>query len=230
LPEEVLNNSYAQHPLMRKFHLADRERERLQFDLDFFPLAGLTLSASYQRSEDDYTQSLVGLRDSQEQLVSLDAGWSFRDGLYVHAFLSRDDIDSGLAGAESTVAIPWFGVTADRFLVAGLGLQARISRRVSLVFDFVSARSEGEISVTENARGGPFPTLETDLWNLRLGVDYRITEQWGIKFGLEHEQYDSSDWALDGFGPDGLASILSFGAESPDYSVSVLRLQASYRF
>jgi hypothetical protein len=68
------------------------------------------------------------------------------------------------------------------------------------------------------------------LWNLRVGVDCRITEQWGVKLLLEHEQYDSSDWALDGLGPDGVAAILSFGAESPDYSASVLRLQASYRF
>ena len=80
------------------------------------------------------------------------------------------------------------------------------------------------------ARGGPFATLETDLWNLRLGVDYRITEQWGVKFRPEHEEYDSSDWTQDGLGADGIGSILSFGAESPDYRVSVLRLQASYRF
>ena len=226
----VQGGALVEHPLMRKFHLADRDRERLLFDIDFFPLAGLTLSASYQRSEDDYTQSFLGLRDSEEQVVSLDAGWSVRDGLFAHAFLSRDDIDSSLAGAASAVALPWLGVTGDRFLVAGFGLQARISRRVSLELDLVGARSEGKISVTDNARGGAFPTLESDLWNLRMGVDYRLTEQWGVKFLLEHEQYDSSDWALDGLGPDGIAAILSFGAESPDYGVTVLRLQASYRF
>jgi len=146
------------------------------------------------------------------------------------SFLSRNDIDSSLAGAESPVAAPWLGVTGDRFLAAGLGLQARISRRVSLEFDLVGARSEGDIAVTSDTRGGPFPTLETDLWNLRLGVDYRITEQWGVKFRLEHEDQYSSDWALDSLGADGIGSILSFGAESPDYRVSVLRLQASYRF
>lgn len=224
-----------EHPLMRKFHLADRERDRLLLDLDFFPLAGLTLSASYQQSEDDYAQSFVGLRGSEVQVVSLDVGWSLSERLYGYAFVSRDDIDSSLSGAESAVAVPWLAVTEDRFLVAGLGLQARVSRRVSLEFDLVNAQSEGAIRVETSARSSPFPALafpiiETDLWNARLGLDFKVTEQWGLKLQFEHEEYDSSDWALDGLGPDGIAAILSFGADSPDYGVSVLRLQASYRF
>jgi MtrB/PioB family decaheme-associated outer membrane protein len=219
-----------EHPLMRKFHLAERARERLLFDLDFFPLPGLTLTASYQRSEDDFEQSLVGLHGSEEQVVGLDAGWSLGERLYAYAFLSRDDIDSSLAGAESDVAVPWLAVTEDRFLTAGLGIQARISPRVSLALDLVSAESEGDIRVDNNAQNSAFPTLGTDLWTARLELDFRISEQWGVKVQLEHEEYDSSDWALDGLGADGIASILSFGAESSDYSVSVLRLQASYRF
>jgi MtrB/PioB family decaheme-associated outer membrane protein len=224
------DGTLVEHPLMRKFHLADRARDRLLFYLDFFPLAGLTLGASYQRSEDDYQRSLVGLRGSEEQIVSLDAGWSLGEGLYLHAFLSRDDIDASLAGAESAVTAPWLGATEDRFVVAGLGLQARINPRVSLGLDLVSARSEGAIRVETEGRGSAFPTLETDLFSARLRLDFRATEQWGVKVELEHETYDSSDWALDGLGPDGIASILSLGAESPDYGVSVLRLQASYRF
>jgi MtrB/PioB family decaheme-associated outer membrane protein len=232
---QVEGAALVEHPLMRKFHLADRERDRLLVDLDFFPLPGLTLSASYQQSKDDYTQSFVGLHGSEEQVVSLDAGWSLSERLYVHAFLSRDDIDSSLSGVESAVAVPWLAVTEDRFLAAGLGLQARVSRRVSLELDLVNSQSEGDIRVETGARGSPFPTLETDLWNARLGVDFRVTEQWGVKLQFEHEEYDSSDWALEGLapgglGPDGIAAILSFGAESPDYGVSVLRLQASYRF
>lgn len=226
----IRDGTLVEHPLMRKFHLADRARERLLFDLDFFPLAGLTLGASYERSEDDYERSLVGLRGSEERVVSLDAGWSLSERLYVHAFVSRDDIDSSLAGAESAVAAPWLAGTDDRFVVAGLGLQARINPRVSLGLDLVSARSEGAIRVETEGRGSAFPTLETNLFSARLQLDFMINGQWGCKVALEHETYDSSDWALDGFGPDGITSILSLGAESPDYSVSVLRLQASYRF
>lgn len=230
----IRDGTLVEHPLMRKFHLADRARNRLLVDLDFFPLAGplagLALGASYQRSEDDYERSLVGLRGSEEQVVSLDAGWSLGDRLYLHAFLSRDHIDASLAGAESAVAAPWLGDTEDRFVVTGLGLQARINPRVSLALDLVSARSEGDIRVETEGQGSPFPTLETDLFSARLRLDFRATEQWGVKVELEHETYDSNDWALDGLGPDGIASILSLGAESPDYSVSVLRLQASYRF
>jgi MtrB/PioB family decaheme-associated outer membrane protein len=219
-----------ENPLMRKFNLADRDRDRLRVDLDLFATAALTLNLYYRDSEDSYEQSILGLQDSDERSFGLDLGWSPTERVYAHAFVSRDDIDSRLAGAASETAAPWQAVTEDAFLAAGLGLQVHIGPRLDLGFDLVNAESDGELRVTDGAAGGPFPTLETDLWNARVHLDYRISGQWGLKAYLEHESYDSDDWALDGYGPAGIPAILSFGLDSPDYDVTVLRLQASYRF
>jgi len=219
-----------EHPLMRKFNLADRDRDRLRVDLDVFATAALTLNLYYRASEDRYSRSTLGLQDSEERSLGLDLGWSPADRVYAHAFVSRDDIDSRLAGAESESAAPWQAVSDDAFLTAGLGLEVRLGPRLDLGFDLVNAASDGDIGVTDGSAGGPFPTLETDLWNARVRLDYRITDQWGLKAYLEHESYDSSDWAWDGYGPGGIPAILSFGLDSPDYDVTVIRLQASYRF
>jgi MtrB/PioB family decaheme-associated outer membrane protein len=219
-----------EHPLMRKFNLADRDRDRLRIDLDLFATAALTLNLYYRDSEDRYDRSVLGLQDGDERSIGLDLGWSATDRVYAHAFVSRDDIDARLAGAESDLATPWQADTEDAFLTAGLGVQVRIGPRLDLGFDLVNAESDGDIRVTDGGAGGPFPTLETDLWNARLHLDYRVTAQWGLKAYLEHESYDSSDWALDGYGPDGIPAVLSFGPDSPDYDVTVLQLQASYRF
>ncbi|NNL95127.1 MAG: hypothetical protein HKO64_05855 [Xanthomonadales bacterium] len=46
----------------------------------------------------------------------------------------------------------------------------------------------------------------------------------------EQESYSSSDWKVDGLGTDGIPAILAFGQDSPDYHVTVLRIEALYRF
>lgn len=224
------NGGLIEHPLMRKFHLADRDRKHLKIDLDLYPLPELTLGASYRRRDDRYSQSVVGLQDSDARTVSLDLDWSPADRLHAHAFVSRDEIASRQAGAESAVAVPWDAATEDQFLTTGLGIQLDYSRRLQLGLDVIHARSEGDIRTLSGAAGGPFPTLETRLSNARIHLHYELTAEWAIEASMEYESYDSTDWALDGLGPDGIPAILTLGAESPDYDVMVLRAQASCRF
>jgi MtrB/PioB family decaheme-associated outer membrane protein len=223
------DDGLSEHPLMRKFHLADRDRKHLQIDLNVFPLPELTLGASYRYSDDRYSQSIIGLQGSDDHALSLDAGWTASDRLYAHAFVSHDEIASSLTGAESAAAALWVATTEDRFLTAGLGILLDLHRRLRLGLDLVYARSEGEIRTVTESGGGPFSTLDTELTNARIHLEYEVNAHWGIKGSLEFESYDSTDWALDGLGPDGIPSILTFGAESPDYGVTVLRVQASYR-
>lgn len=224
------NGGLVEHPLMRKFHLADRDRERLQIDLDLYPLPDLTFGASYRRHDDRYAQSTIGLQASDDRTLSLDLDWSPADRVHALAFASHDEIASRLSGAESAVAAPWDATTEDRFLTAGLGIRLGLSRRLQTGLDLVHARSDGDIRTATATAEDPFPTLGTRLTNVRIRLQYEVSAAWAVEASMEYESYDSSDWALDGLGPDGIPSILTLGAESPDYDVIVLRAQASYRF
>ena len=53
---------------------------------------------------------------------------------------------------------------------------------------------------------GAFPTLETELWNAHIHIDYDLSARCALRGRLEYEAYDSSDWAL-----DGIAAVLAFG-------------------
>jgi hypothetical protein len=72
--------------------------------------------------------------------------------------------------------------------------------------------------------------LKTNLRDASISLNYRATRQWGFSLQLEHERYSSSDWQIDGLGNDGISAILTLGPQSPDYSITVLRLLASYSF
>jgi len=219
-----------EHPLMRKFHLADRQRNRLQLDLDFFPLPELTMAVSLSSSRDDYARSLIGLRESQDQTMSLDLGWSASEQIRLHGFANHDEIESQMASAEGVDGKLWSGTTRDRFLTVGAGIDYAPAPRYRVGFDLVRAESRGDIRTVSGSLGGAFPSLETELWNAYIHVAYDLSARWAAKARLEYEAYDSSDWALDGIGPNSIPAVLAFGQRSPDYEVVVLRLQASCRF
>jgi predicted porin len=215
---------------MRKFHLADRDRDRVIFELDLSPAPGLGISLSYFSAEDQYSASLVGLRQSEEQSLSLDLNYSINPNMSIYAFASQDDIDSELSSISGDTGLPWNATTDDRITTVGFGFTGKINDRISLGFDWVSSDATGKVR-TDSGRGeDPFPALRSDLQNARVHVSYAVNDQWAMKIYAEHEKFDSEDWYVDGLGPDGLVSVLTLGAVSPDYSVTVLRVLASYEF
>ena len=47
---------------------------------------------------------------------------------------------------------------------------------------------------------------------------------------VEREEFRAKDWAIDGYGVDGIPSVLTLGEVSPRYDVWYSRILASYRF
>jgi MtrB/PioB family decaheme-associated outer membrane protein len=219
-----------EHPLMRKFNMADRDRDRILIELDLSPLDKLSVSLSYITTEDDYEKSIIGLQESEEQSLSVDISWSVNRDVSVYGFANSQDIESSMSSSADLGTALWHASTDDRFITAGLGIQARVSQKISIGFDYVSADSEGNVSTDSGLGEAPFPVLETELRNARVHISYLASEHWGWKLLAEHETYQSEDWYVDGLGPDGIANILTMGLVSPDYDVTVLRMMATYRF
>jgi len=218
------------HPLMRKFYMADRDRKRALIEFDFAPLEALGINLSYAHANSDYKESALGLQESEEQSYSINFNYAVGRKLNFYAFLSRDDIDADMLNAEKTGAMPWRAETRDRINTAGLGLSARINEKSSIGLDLISSESKGNISVQTTAAEDPFDPLRTDLKNARLHFDREINEHWGYKLYAEYEKYSARDWAIDGLGVDGFGSVLTMGEQSPEYKTWYFRVQASYRF
>jgi len=219
-----------ENPLMRKFHLAERDRNGAIIELDLSPLERLGISLSYFSAEDEYSTSVVGLQESEEQTLSLDLNYAINSKMSIYAFYNQQDIDSELSSVEGNTGLPWNSTTDDSITTLGVGFNGKISEKISFGFDWVSSDATGRV-LTETGRGeDPFPVLRSDLRNARVHLSYALSDQWGMKIYAEHEKYDSEDWYVDELGPDDLMTVLTLGAVSPDYSVTVLRVLASYKF
>jgi len=224
------DGSAINNPLLRKFNMADRDRNRLLLEFDFMPIDSFSINLGYIHAESDYKKSLLGLQKSVDESYSVNLNYAISPTINAYAFYNLDYIDADITNTSGGNSLPWVANTQDRIETAGIGLSAAISEKSSLGVDYVYAGSTGKISVKTSADEDPFDPLKTSLKNFKLYFDYNFSDHWGYKLYAEREQYDSRDWAIDGFGVDGINSVLSMGEQSPEYSVWYYRFQISYRF
>jgi len=224
---QVDETGLIENPLMRKFHLADRERERAVVEVDFLPDQAWSLNLSWSRSEDEYSQSEVGLRRSREENLSLDFGLYPGRNVSLSAFVSRDDITSALSGFDASTESFWDAFTDDRVTTLGAGIIARPSKRVALELNWAQSRSRGRISVAETPR---FPVLRSNFGSLRGSASVALNDNWAWKFIAQYERFSNEDWQIDGFGPGSIANVLTMSGLSPRYHVTALFLQAIRRY
>ncbi|MDX2418782.1 MAG: MtrB/PioB family decaheme-associated outer membrane protein [Xanthomonadales bacterium] len=228
--QELDDGSPINNPLMRKFNMADRDRNRLLLEFDFMPIDSFSINLGYIHAESQYKKSLLGLQKSVDESYSVNLNYAISPTINAYAFYNLDYIDADITNSSGGNSVPWVARTQDRIETAGIGLSAAISEKSSLGVDYVYAGSTGKISVMTSADEDPFDPLKTSLKNFKLHFDYDFSDHWGYKLYAEREQYDSRDWAIDGLGVDGINSVLSMGEQSPEYSVWYYRFQISYRF
>lgn len=140
------------------------------------------------------------------------------------------------AGEEVFPSAPsreWTVSHEDEFTTAGVGLLWRdIVGKLDLSADYTFARSKGliETRTTPAGAGGPFPQLDTELDSVRLRASYDVNERLTVTAAWTWEEYDTSDWQLEGVRPATVGGLLSMSPDPYRYDVNVVGLSFSYHF
>lgn len=228
-----------QNPLLRKYYLADRERDLVQVQADLATGARGSVSLRYERAQDDYEDSPVGLVATDYDQFSADASLQLWSSLVATVFYSRENYDSDTIGAGSfavpNTALPnWSGRTRDRHDVEGLALTWPGLRegKLDLRADLTRADTTGDITIASPlaSAGSPFPTLKSKLTGIELMADYHLNPRWSLNLGYRWEQFSADDWSKDGVNEATIGNVLTFGAETLDYNVNVFLLGFRYNF
>ena len=230
--EHIQQGNYdrAEHPLMRKFNMADRDRDRATIEFNLTPMERMSVNLSWYATEDDYTDSLIGLTDAEDSAINLDFSYLFGENTNLYLFVTQETIESNLAGAPRPTATPWNGWTEDEIMTWGLGISGRFTDKLTYGLDYVSSDADGDIRVDSGAGEDPFPTMNSKMTNLRVYLDYDLNDRWGLGLDAYREEYDSSDWHVDGLGPLDINGVMTMGDMSPEYDVYVVRMLATLRF
>jgi len=228
-----------QNPLLRKYYQADRDRNLAQIQADFTPATRVSLSVRYERADDRYDESLVGLISSEYDQISAEANLQVWKALVMTAYFSRDNYDSVTVGAGS-FAVPntappnWQGRTEDRHDVQGVALSwpGLVDGKLDLRADWMRADTTGDIDIVNplGSAANPFPTLRSKLTGTELMADWHLNPRWSLNLGWRWEKYSADDWSKDGVGPATIANVLTFGSQTLDYDVNIFLLGFKYNF
>lgn len=222
-----------QNPLLRKYHLADRDRQFGELSAAVaLPQAPVSFGVTFMAANDNYRRSVLGLLDSRERRLAFDASWSAEEHTTFFLRSGYEQMDSMQAGSESFSSPDWWARNEDRFRTAGGGVQWRgAGDRIDLTMDYTYAQGRGRIFIDRLAQSPErLPDLKTRLSSVRADVLYHWNKRLDLGLGLRYESFRTKDWALAGVEPVTVPTLLSMGADPYSYDVSVVALSFRYFF
>jgi len=245
-PQAAIGTQFDNHPLLRKFSLADRDRDKVRFSVTLIPVERVQLQLSADRNRDTYRNSVLGLTGSNSSSHNLDASFTPAEDITAYAYFTHANINSTQKGREYGVdkvaqATPpvstkdWLADANDRIGTAGIGFRIdAIASKLDLGAEYLYSRSIGKIGVMTGAAiataGTPLPDLKTRLNGINLYARYRLQNTATLRVNIQHQKFDSADWGQENVVPATTPLVLNAGQLSPGYSVTVIGFSWSYRY
>jgi MtrB/PioB family decaheme-associated outer membrane protein len=222
-----------QNPLMRKFYVADRERDFADAEINLLPSETLSFTVTGRYAEDDYFKSQVGLQSSRTAGATFAGSWTFAESAAsLSAHYGWDEINARQQGSGAFAAADWNAVTEDVLRSGGLALHLpRVTAQLALGLEVFFANTDGDITTASSSSpSGTLPQLRSRMNGGELTGEYRFSPALTVRAALRYEHFDADDWQLDGVEPATVATLLSLGADAYDYDVELIELAFTYRF
>ncbi|NND35499.1 MAG: MtrB/PioB family decaheme-associated outer membrane protein [Gammaproteobacteria bacterium] len=228
-----LTNAQApQNPRMRKFYMADRNRDEVEFRLGMVPTDVVNLGVTSTWAENRYRESELGLQETRDLAWTVDASVAFGDGNSLYGAYTRETLSAEQTNSQTFSDPNWLGLNDDEFdtIIVGL-LMPKLTEKLKLNLDYTYANSLGEygIAIANTTQDGPFPDLKTKLHSVRLTLDYQWRPSTMFRIGYWYEKFDSTDWALEGVQPATINNLLSMGADPFNYDVNTFLVSFIYK-
>ncbi|MBE9504462.1 MAG: MtrB/PioB family outer membrane beta-barrel protein, partial [Proteobacteria bacterium] len=237
------------HPDLRRYDIADRERDKLGFNVTIMGMQNTSVGLYYSAMEDDYDKSAFGLQDRDNINYTVDITTSPSNDLSFYAFYTREETDMTQASRDIMGAGPpvdkattsqnpardWSAIHDDNNDTVGLGTKVGFLGG-DLTFDanYLYSRSITSINFTSGGGLGAvsgLPDLQTKRHTFDLTGKYKINKKMTVGAGYEYENYRSDDWVTDGFDPafDAVDFVLTLTDAVPDYKAHLCKLFLTYK-
>lgn len=221
----------AENPLLRKYNMADRSREMAGLRVDLVGRETYSFGVGIDYSNDDYTHSQVGLKESREAALSVDGSLVLSDNTHVFAFANHEKIKSKQAGSSAASYPDWTADNNDVVNTLGIGLkQVLIEDKLDMGVDYNTSKAVGEVIMNAGVLAPPFPKLINKLSAIKLYATYKLDDNLSLKGSYIYEHYYSANWALDNVAADSISNVLTLAEQSPSYYESVVMVSMRYKF
>ncbi|MBK5935280.1 MtrB/PioB family decaheme-associated outer membrane protein [Halorhodospira halophila] len=209
------------------YHLAELEQTQLGVSGTYSVIPEVALGAEVTYSEDDFTDSDMGLQERNRASYTLSLDYFPTEQWTGYGFVTWDDGERQLAGEQRSL------LQDEETLTVGLGTEATVTEdeRWSLGAEVLYASTDVDIGF-DRAQDTDYPTLTTRLTQLELYGKYRASEQFHYRLAYLGQRFEEDDWAL-GFGPgpvDEMGDYVLMGRDNYDYTAHMVVGSVGYTF
>ena len=228
--ETVLNPATPENPLMRKYNMADRQRDGVELRFSYFGAARAEAGIEIEASEDRYDEGLLGLTRADYRRIGANVAYVLGDSGSIYASLDKEQVETTQASSQSFSLPDWAATTDDEFMTATVGAAyPELFGRVDAESELVWSHSTGKISSNTSGVDASLPELRNRRRTARVGLSYALREHMSVGLDYFVETLSGADWALDGVDPATVPSLLALGAAVRSYDTNVVFLSLRYR-
>jgi MtrB/PioB family decaheme-associated outer membrane protein len=242
-----------QSVFLRKFDEANRDRQKVDAQLQLTLGNSFTATPSVGYHTDDYIDSRLGLQHETGWVAGIDLSWKPVELVGFSAGYTYERLSQTMRSRSRPVAggspidspdFDWVSDITDTVHTVYAGVKAAlIPKMLDLRFDANYSTSLGRIDnsnptqpVTGTAAQNntatvqKWPAFEDTLLHLETALIYYFDKNWAAKLGYAFEMFNQSDWRtnLSPFLP-GVSSIW-LGNTLRDYTAHMMGASLSYRF
>ncbi|MFQ5562249.1 MAG: MtrB/PioB family decaheme-associated outer membrane protein [Parvularculaceae bacterium] len=237
-------SKFENHPLLRKYYIADRDRVTVNGAANWTPHEDFNVGVFGKFNSDDYDESTLGLTESTiitftgdvtytpSEMVNYRLFYTYNSNEYEQTGLSHNRFTAPAAFNDLSLQ-GWTVDTEDQVHTIGAGLDwTAIKNKLDFVFDYYYSNAMTDIDFTggTNLTFGPISDLDTRLHNFEAVAEYQFSEQFWLKARYLFSDYNVTDFALDGIDPGAMNFIIGLGNQAPSFNVHVIGVSAMYRF
>ena len=221
------------NPDLRRFHFAEKERDAYRFSADYALLENLFAGLYVEVADEDFEDVEIGLSDARAESYGLDLSANFSQHVSAHAFVSFEDLEADIFGADNIDGAVWQASQDDEFRTVGFGfrLDQLPGQWTAASLDLSYASADGDIEIVKRGVDMPeFPRLKTRRFTLEASLERALRKNLGLRFNYLVGKLTEDDFFRDNVAPDTVPTLLSLGELTPDGTVHVISAMLRYRF
>ena len=213
------------NPLLRKFHLADKESNQLTAKASYAAAENLNLDLSARYSDDDYSHTDIGLTASKDSAYDLAVNYRLNPDMSFSIYGGQQWTDSDQAGSQGFTTADWFGEVEDSF--SHIGLNSRyanlLDQKLSLTLSYDYSESESETEVT-----GQSPFGDYTAWQHKAALiaEYQLSPTTQLQAGYRYIRAYDTDYAE--VAPLAIDGLVTLGDTDNNFQAHQLMLTLTY--
>ncbi|WP_298439479.1 MtrB/PioB family decaheme-associated outer membrane protein [uncultured Ferrimonas sp.] len=178
--------------LLRKYYLADRDRQQLQLALSHTPLPALVMDAKLRFANDDYRSTEIGLTEAQDSGYDLSLSYQWSPQLSTQLFAGQQWIESKQTDLNASGR--YQADIDDRFSHIGVGGRYRglLQDKLELGMDYRFSESESKTELSSDVNYGDYLAWFHDA---SIYAQYQLSAKAQVKADYRYQRFYDSNYA-----------------------------------